>query len=84
MAIGNDPVVDALIDQCADMQEQIALLAWGAMTKIEGLQMAFRLTARAQSRHTLSTVPTRELLQPEARRRARALRTWAKPKGWRL
>lgn len=43
-----------------------------------------RVIARAFNRHTYSTVPTRELHQPEARRRARDLRSWAKPKGWRV
>lgn len=37
-----------------------------------------RVIARANARHVMSTVPTRELLQPESRRQAGRVRTWAK------
>ena len=116
MAIGNDPEVDALIERCESLEQDVVALQsecdrlhnWtvdctkaanvnvslgqanfnaliGAVEELRGHRMNDRrLIARAQTRHVMSTVPTRELLQPESRGIARALRTWAKPKGWRL
>lgn len=54
------------------------------LSKRDSLTSAWvRRTIRAHNRHVLAQTP--DALAPGwARRRAQALRTWAKPKGWRL
>jgi hypothetical protein len=91
MALGNDPVVDALIDDVASLQRETERL--GAYTDTlqywsVAVTAVNRQNLRNQNHNTLELIESGAVClrtsPPEAKRMYGNARTWAKPKGWRV